>query len=312
MPEKRGTQTKRRPADARSTGARRAPSQGEGNGRARTRVPDSAVASSRRGSARRARVDDLITVDIGNTETVIGLFAGKELAGFWRLTSGRLTADEAVLQLDGLLRLNGRAPAPGTRVGAVLCSVAPTLTLAWSEALARRTGEAPVEIGPATAKSLPIRYHDKTAVGADRIANAVGARDIYGTPAIVVDLGTATTFDCISRQGAYLGGVIAPGIATSAEELFRRAARLPRVELRTPEHALGRTTEESLQAGVIWGAAGQVDALVRRLALEMKGTPHVIATGGFAKIISPHCETINRVDEALTLKGMRRLWEENR
>lgn len=254
----------------------------------------------------------LLAVDVGNTETVVGLYAGKDLVGFWRLTSGRLTADEAGLMLDGLLRRLGDATRGNGATEAVLCSVAPTLTLAWAQALTTMTGRAPVEISAATATSLPIRYHDKTAVGADRIANAVAARDFYGTPAIVVDLGTATTFDCISRQGAYLGGVIAPGIATSAEELFRRAARLPRVELRAPQRALGRTTEESLQAGVIWGAAGQVDALVRRLALEMKGTPHVIATGGFAKAIAIHCETINRVDEALTLKGMRRLWEENR
>ena len=132
------------------------------------------------------------------------------------------------------------------------------------------------------------------------------------TPAIVVDLGTATTFDCISREGAYLGGVIAPGVGTSSEELFRRAARIPRVELRAPAHALGRTTEESLRAGVVWGHAGQVDALVRRLALEMKGTPHVIATGGFAGLIAPQCETVNRVDEALTLTGMRLIWRRAR
>src|SRR5262249_54815070 len=155
-------------------------------------------------------------------------------------------------------------------------------------------------------------YRDRSSVGADRIANAVAARTLYGVPAIVVDLGTATTFDCISRQGAYLGGAIAPGVATSAEELFRRAARLPRGELRRPARALGRASEESLQAGVLWGAAGQVDALVRRLALEMKGTPVVIATGGLAAIVTPECETINRVDEALTLKGMRLIWEDAR
>jgi type III pantothenate kinase len=280
----------------------------------RARAPRSAVRDRRSAAKHAARSAGrfLIAVDIGNTETVVGLFAGSDLRGFWRLTSGRLTADEASLQLDGLLRRvfeNGPA-APRTVSDAVLCSVAPTLTLAWTEALRRLTGAPPVEVSAATATSLPIRYHDKSAVGADRIANALAARRFYGTPAIVVDLGTATTFDCISRQGAYLGGVIAPGVATSAEELFRRAARLPRVELRTPARALGRSTEESLQAGVIWGTAGQVDALVRRLALEMKGTPHVIATGGFARTIAEHCETINRVDEALTLKGMRLLWEE--
>ncbi|HKQ56481.1 MAG TPA: type III pantothenate kinase, partial [Candidatus Eisenbacteria bacterium] len=194
----------------------------------------------------------------------------------------------------------------------VLCSVVPALTKPWAGALGRLAGRPPVEVNADTAHGLAIRYRDRNAVGADRIANAIAARALYGTPAIVVDLGTATTFDCISRQGDYLGGAITPGVATSAEELFRRAARLHRVELRRPARALGRTTEESLQAGVLWGAAGQVDALVRRLALEMKGTPVVIATGGLAGIVTPECETINRVDEALTLKGMRLIWEDAR
>jgi type III pantothenate kinase len=194
----------------------------------------------------------------------------------------------------------------------VLCSVAPSLTLAWAEALARLAGAPPVEVSAETVRDLPIRYHDKSSVGADRIANAVAVRALYGTPAIVVDLGTATTFDCVSREGAYLGGVIAPGVMTSAEELFRRAARLPRVELRKPERVLGRATEESLQAGVVWGAAGQVDALVRRLAIEMRGTPHVIATGGLAPFIAPECETINVVDGTLTLKGLKLIWEQAR
>ncbi|HYM79949.1 MAG TPA: type III pantothenate kinase [Candidatus Limnocylindria bacterium] len=246
-----------------------------------------------------------MAVDVGNSETVVGLMRGREVVRAWRLTSGRMTSDEVGLQLNALF------DAGSARRGAVLCSVAPSLTLAWAEALERVTGSPPVEINVTTAKSLPIRYHDRSAVGADRIANAVAARRLYGTPAIVVDLGTATTFDCVSLQGAYLGGAIAPGVVSSSEELFRRAARLPRVELRRPARALGRSTEESLQAGVLWGAAGQVDALVRRLALEMKGTPHVIATGGLAKLIAPECETINRVDEHLTLKGMALLWEEN-
>lgn len=262
-------------------------------------------AAGRRG-VRGGAVRGLVAVDIGNSETVVGLFHGRELGGFWRLTSRRETGDEVALRLEALARRNGSLAG----WSAVLCSVVPALTAPWAEALERLSGREPLEVGAATAKSLPIRYHDRTAVGADRIANAIGARAVYGTPAIVVDLGTATTFDCVSRAGAYLGGIIAPGVVTSAEELFRRAARLPRVELRRPARALGRTTEESLRAGVIWGAAGQVDALVRRLALEMKGTPHVIATGGLARAIAPECETINVVDEALTLKGMQRIWEE--
>ena len=260
----------------------------------------------RRGRAAVRPRGTLVTVDIGNSDTVVGVFQGARLRAFWRLTSGRMTADEVALQLERLARrVAGPRPA-----GTVLCSVVPALTQPWAEALRRWSGRLPLEVGAATARSLPIRYHDPSAVGADRIANAVAARDLYGTPAIVVDLGTATTFDCVSRSGEYLGGAIAPGVGTSAEELFRRAARIPRVDLRRPQRALGRTTEESLRAGVLWGAAGLVDALVRRLAREMKGTPQVIATGGWAGVVAPECETVLAVDEALTLKGMRILWEE--
>jgi type III pantothenate kinase len=278
------------------------------------RKPRPRRAAARGGAARSSSgspkpVRGLLAVDIGNSDTVVGLFHGETLAGFWRLTSGRMTGDEAWLQLDSLRRT---LAAPPRIDGAVLCSVVPALTAPWASALERASATPPVLVTAASAASLPIRYKDRTAVGADRIANAIAARGLYGTPAIVVDLGTATTFDCVSRDGAYLGGVIAPGVGTSSEELFRRAARLPRVELGRPVRALGRTTEESLRAGVVWGAAGQVDALVRRLALEMKGTPHVIATGGWASVVAPECETINRVDEALTLKGMRLLWEEQR
>jgi len=290
----------------------------------RAAISPSAAGASR--TASRSAAATLIAVDIGNSDTVVGLFDGEELRGFWRLTSGPMTADEVRIRVDQLVRSldsagpagearSGAGRAPGLAgqppaEGAVLCSVVPALTLPWAEALERWTGKPPVEVGVATARSLPIRYHDPTAVGADRIANAIAARDLYGTPAIVVDLGTATTFDCVSEAGEYLGGAIAPGVGTSAEELFRRAARIPRVELRRPERALGRTTEESLRAGVLWGAAGQVDALVRRLALEMNGTPQVVATGGWAKIVAGECETVQQVDEALTLKGMRILWEE--
>ena len=270
-------------------------------------APPASRASARpqRGARRRTRAaETLLAVDVGNSEITLGRFRGDALDGFWRLSSARLTTDEIALQLSGLL--GGARAAAAT--AAVICSVVPALTQPWSDALARLTGTATVEVNADTA-GIAIRYHDRSAVGADRLANAIAVRERFGTPAIVVDLGTATTFDCVSREGAYLGGIIAPGVGTSSEELFRRAARLPRVELRAPSHALGRTTEESLRAGVIWGHAGQIDALVRRLALEMNGTPHVIATGGFAQLIAPQCETINRVDEVLTLTGMRIIWQ---
>jgi len=258
---------------------------------------------------RRVPPAGLLAVDVGNSETVVGLFKGKDAVHFWRLTSDRSTADEMSLRVDALLRRDGAGNGKG--MAAVVSSVAPSLTLQWVRALEMLTGRPPLEVSAATAKSLIIRYLDPASVGADRIANAVAARAIYGTPAIVVDLGTATTFDCVSKQGAYVGGVIVPGVMTAAEELFRRAGRIPRVELRKPVRAMGRTTEEALQSGMLWGTAGQVDALVRRLAIEMKGTPNVIATGGLAKVIAPECETINAVDEALTLKGMKLIWEEN-
>ena len=271
----------------------------------RSRSAPASRAPGRAAASRRSRT--LVAVDIGNSDVVVGRFDGARLDGFWRLSSTRATADEIALTLRALLREG--VPAES---GAVLCSVVPALTGAWAEALERLTGRAPVEVNSETARDLKVRYHDRTAVGADRLANAIAARRLYGMPAIVVDLGTATTFDCVSKAGAYLGGAISPGVGTSAEELFRRAARIPRVELRKPERAIGRTTEESLRAGVLWGAAGQVDALVRRIALEMKGTPSVIATGGWAKAVAPECETVNVVDEGLTLKGMKIIWEANR
>ncbi len=274
------------------------------------RARTTAQASARKRAITKRGVAMVLAVDVGNTETTVGLFRGPEVARFWRLTSGRRTGDEVVLELSALLRNAGIAERETSSMGTVLCSVAPSLTGAWMAALEQVSRRPPVEVNVETA-GIDVRYLDPSAVGADRIANAVAARGLYGTPAIVVDLGTATTFDCVSREGAYLGGAISPGVMTSAEELFRRAARIPRVDLRRPERALGRTTEESLRAGVIWGAAGQVDALVRRLALEMRGTPHVIATGGLARVIAGECETVNRVDEALTLRGMRIVWERN-
>src|SRR5262249_36598668 len=152
-----------------------------------------------------------------------------------------------------------------------------------------------------TVKGLPIRYHDPSVVGPDRLANAVAARALYGTPAVVVDLGTATTFDVVGRGGDYVGGAIAPGVITSSEELFRRAPRLSRVELEMPSRAIGRNTQESLQAGILLGAAGMVDALVRRITRELGKKPHVIATGGLAPIVASACRTVDTVDEWLTL-----------
>jgi len=262
----------------------------------------------RRSGKRSARARErapapLLAVDIGNSETTVGRFLGPELDGFWRLTSGRSTADELRIALDLLVK------GASAGWGSVLCSVVPALTAPWSEALRAVTGRLPLEVN-ARNIGMPVQVPDPDSVGADRLANALAARRIYGTPAIVVDLGTATTLDCVSKAGAYVGGAIAPGIVTASEELFRRAARLARVDLRRPERALGRTTEEALRVGVVWGNAGLVDALVRRVRAELGGRPKVIATGGLAPVLAPECETVDLVDEGLTLKGLRLLWED--
>ena len=258
------------------------------------------------GAARaRAATPTLLAVKIGNSDTVIGVFRGARLAGSWRFASARVTAAAAGLRLDRLARrVAVRRPA-----AAVLCSVVPALTRSWAGALTRWCGRAPLVVGPDAAAMIRIHYRDPRALGADRIANAIAARELYGAPAIVVDLGTATTFDCVSAGGEYLGGAIAPGVGSSAAALFRHAARVPRVALRRPRRAIGRTTAQSVRSGVLWGAAGQVDALVRRLAREMKGTPQVVATGGWAELVAPECATVGTLDPALTLKGMRLIWE---
>jgi type III pantothenate kinase len=244
----------------------------------------------------------LVAVDVGNTETVIGRFLGPELEESWRVTSGRTTADELELSLEGMLRTGAAGSA------SVLCSVVPGLTARWKEALQAVTGREPLEV---TAQSSPIALQviEPDAVGPDRIANAFAGRTLHGAPCIVVDLGTATTFDCVSKSGAFVGGAIAPGLGTASDELFRRAARLSSVELKRPERAVARTTAENLRVGVLWGCAGMVDALVRRMRGELGGRPKVVATGGLAHLVAPECDTVDLVDEGLTLKGLRLLWE---
>ena len=255
-------------------------------------------------SNKRSAPRPLIAVDIGNSETTVGRFLGPELESFWRLSTNRATADELRLTLEALLKSSA------TGYGAAMCSVVPALTRSWTEALRATTGRSPLQVSAATVP-VAVRVPDPASVGADRLANAHGARRLYGAPSIVVDLGTATNFDCVAKDGAYVGGAIAPGVVTASEDLFRRAARLARVDLRRPKQAIGRTTEECLRVGVLWGNAGLVDAIVRRMRAELGGRPKVIATGGLASVLAPECETVDLVDEGLTLKGIRLLWEES-
>jgi len=259
----------------------------------------------------------LLAIDIGNTEVTLGLFLGRKLARSFRVSSEtRRTADEAGLLLRHVFpELDAAAvtaaagkEAVGGRA-AVLASVVPPQTPIYVEAVKRLLGRAPLEVTSDTASGLTIEYRDPSAVGADRIANAVAAIEKYGAPVIIVDFGTATTFDVVLKGGRYRGGVIAPGILTGAEQLVRRAARLGAFELKAPKRVVGRSTEESLQSGVLYGAAGQVDAIVKRIAAEERIRPRVIATGGLAKAIAPHAKTIERADADLTLHGLRLIHE---
>lgn len=246
----------------------------------------------------------LLAVDVGNTQTVIGIFDGDSLSRQWRLTSQAMrTADECGLMLASLLREAAIEP---RRIGRMaLASVVPSLTPEYCEMGKRLLGAPPLVIDGRLDTGVPLLVDDPTSVGADRIVNVVAARARHGCPAVVVDLGTANTFDVLDAGGNYLGGAIAPGIGISAEALFVRGARLARVELKAPDSAIGRTTEEHLQAGIFFGAVGQIDAIVGRIVAQLGGRPVVVATGGLSRAIGKHSKTIQIVDPDLTLHGIR-------
>ena len=252
----------------------------------------------------------LLAIDIGNTQVVVGLFVDGKLVSHYRLTAmiGR-TADELLPMLGPLIEPHAAGLRKSKR--AIISSVVPSLTDAYEGYARRHLGAAPILVSAALPIRLKIDVPDPMSVGADRIADAVAVAGRYRLPAIVVDLGTATTFDVVLPGPRYVGGVIAPGLMTSAEELFRRGARLAKVELRLPKR-VGRTTEQSIQSGVLYGAAGQIDGIVTRIRREMAMTPTVVATGGLAELIAPICRTLKRVDSGLTLHGLRMIDEQVR
>lgn len=252
----------------------------------------------------------LLVIDIGNTTIKMGVFDGEELVKEWSLTSGGArTADEAAMVLGGLCSSSGLALKKGTR--SVVASVVPSLTGAFVKMTKEFLGREALVLTSATKTDIAICYRDPASVGADRIANAVAASKLHGLPAIVVDLGTATTFDVITEDRRYLGGVIAPGLVTSAENLFAKGAKLAPVEFMVPSIVIGRTTEESLLSGIMYGTAGQVDAIVGRIESELGGPAAVIGTGGYVEVIAPLSRTIKVVDPALTLHGLRLIAEMN-
>lgn len=253
----------------------------------------------------------LLVVNINNTNTSLGVFDGERLVRHWRVrTEPHPTEDELGLLLCQLMDLGG---VERTAISAVAAaSVVPPVTPTWEEAIRRYLGREPLFVGPGVKTGVPIRYENPKEVGADRIVNAVATIARWGAPAIAIDLGTATTFDVISAQGEYLGGVICPGLGIAADALFSRTAKLPRVELIRPPKVIGRTTVHSIQSGLMYGTVGQVRELIRRISEELGGSPRVIATGGLATVIAPDVPEIEAVDPYLTLEGLRLIWELNR
>jgi type III pantothenate kinase len=278
----------------------------------------------------------LLALDVGNTQTVVGVFdelrctangprTDGEIPGLlhhWRVATLRdRTPDELALVLRGLTALAGidmpmfgrianLETSPAVIDGLAISSSVPTQTAALREMAARYFDAPCVIVEPGIKTGMPILYDNPREVGADRISNAVAARDLYEPPTIVVDLGTATTFDAISAVGEYLGGAIVPGIEISMDALFDRAEALRRVELREPRHAVGRTTVEAMQSGAIYGYAALVDGLCRRIETEI-GTSTIVATGGLSSLVSPHTEVVAHVEPWLTLHGLRLIYLRN-
>ncbi|MEI2639278.1 MAG: type III pantothenate kinase [Microthrixaceae bacterium] len=256
----------------------------------------------------------LLAIDVGNTQTVVGLYEpngpGREMLDHWRLaTRSDATSDELALIIGQLLATVDMDIAVDI-TGVAISSGVPALTFELRAMCERYLDIEPVILGAGVKTGMPVLYDNPREVGADRIANAVGAYDLYGGPTIVVDFGTATTFDVISENGEYMGGAIFPGIEISMEALFGRAAALRRVELTEPRSVIGRTTAESIQSGAIYGYSAMVDGMCERIQEEL-GDATIISTGGLASLIGPNTDSIEREEPWLTLHGLRLIWEKN-
>ena len=252
----------------------------------------------------------LLAIDIGNTNIVIGVFQGEILSQHWKIQAGReKTCDEYAVNLLHLFALSGVAVEKIRDV--IISSVVPPLTPVFQELSQKRFNIKPMVVGPGLKTGMPILYENPLEVGADRIVSSVAAFSKYGGPAIVVDFGTATTFDAISLEGEYLGGAIAPGIQIAAEALSLKTAKLPRIEIKVPKKAIGRTTVSSMQSGLYFGYIGLVSNIINKFKDELGSEAKVIATGGFASLISEKIEHIDIHEHHLVLEGLRILHELN-
>lgn len=252
----------------------------------------------------------LLVIDVGNTNVVLGIYSGKELVAQWRLTSQKRTVDEVGFSLLGLL--SASSIKREEIEAAVYASVAPSLDEAFIRAVEIYLGVSCLKISADLDLGVEIRTRHRHETGADRLLNAVSAKERYGAPVIVVDLGTAITLDVVSAEGAYLGGAIAPGMEIGMELLFSKTAKLPQIALVAPDKYIGPSTTEAIQSGIVYGFVGMVDTLVRGVFRELGASCKVVATGGHAGILAAHSEVVTDVDQSLTLEGMRLVYERSK